>query len=99
MLVFPSLGEGFGLPALEAMACGLPVAAAREGALPEVLGGAGALFDPRDPRDIEATVLALLDDAPRRDLMRAAGLARAEAFTWAAAARRTLDAIEEVARA
>jgi glycosyltransferase involved in cell wall biosynthesis len=99
MLVFPSLAEGFGLPALEAMACGLPVAASGRGALPEVLGDAGAFFDPQDPHAIAETVSGLLADPRARQRMREKGLARAQAFTWAAAARRTLDLLLETARA
>jgi glycosyltransferase involved in cell wall biosynthesis len=83
-LVFPSLYEGFGLPPLEAMACGCPVAAADAGSLPEVVGDAAVLFDPRDPVSIAAGILEAL---ARADELRERGLARAAGFTWDATAR------------
>jgi glycosyltransferase involved in cell wall biosynthesis len=88
-LVFPSLYEGFGLPPLEAMACGCPVACSNAAALPETVGGAARLFDPYDPRAIAAAVLDVLGD-PRPWVER--GLARAEQFSWDATALGT-DAV------
>jgi glycosyltransferase involved in cell wall biosynthesis len=99
MLVLPSLGEGFGLPAVEAMACGLPVAASTAGSLPEVLGGAGALFDPNDPDHIAETIAGLLRDPVRRERLRQAGLERAKSFSWTAAADATWRVLDEAARA
>jgi glycosyltransferase involved in cell wall biosynthesis len=85
-LVFPSLYEGFGLPPLEAMACGCPVASSNSGALPEVVGDAALLFDPLDPDAIAAAILDLLaDPAPWRER----GLARAQLFSWDETARST----------
>ena len=94
-LVLPSLDEGFGLPALEAMAAGIPVVASTAGALPEVVGDAAVLFSPTDP-DALAYALSRLatDDAWALD-RGAAGLARARAFTWDAAARALGRAYEE----
>jgi glycosyltransferase involved in cell wall biosynthesis len=83
-LVFPSLYEGFGMPPLEAMACGCPVAASNVTAIPEVCGDAAVLFDPLDPESIANAVL----EADSRSLeLRAKGLAHAAGFTWEASAR------------
>jgi glycosyltransferase involved in cell wall biosynthesis len=83
-LVFPSLYEGFGLPPLEAMACGCPVAASNAGSLPEVVGDAAASFDPHEPESIAAGIVDALD---RADELGRLGLARACGFTWEATAR------------
>ena len=85
-LVFPSLYEGFGLPPLEAMACGCPVACSDAGALPEVVGDAARLFDPRDPRAIAAAVIDVLSD---REAWVERGLVRAARFSWEQTARAT----------
>jgi glycosyltransferase involved in cell wall biosynthesis len=83
-LVFPSLYEGFGLPPVEAMSCGCPVASSDAGSLPEVVGDAAVLFDPRDPEAIAAGISEALD---RADELRERGIARAAGFTWEATAR------------
>ncbi len=90
-LVFPSLYEGFGLPPLEAMASGCPVAAADSGALPEVCGDAAVLFDAEDPDSIADGVLRALQDS---DALVPRGLVRAEQFTW----QRSVDTHVEVYR-
>jgi glycosyltransferase involved in cell wall biosynthesis len=81
-LVFPSLYEGFGLPVLEAMARGVPVATSDRSSLPEVAGDAAILFDPTDVQAIAAAIERLLTDGAERDRLCAAGRARAAAFTW-----------------
>jgi glycosyltransferase involved in cell wall biosynthesis len=81
-LVLPSLYEGFGLPALEAMACGRPVLAARAGALPEVCGDAALYCEPRDPRDIAAGLRRLATDAGLAARLAAAGAEHARRFSW-----------------
>jgi glycosyltransferase involved in cell wall biosynthesis len=92
MLVVPSLDEGFGLPALEAMAAGVPVIASRRGALPEVVGDAGTLVDATDDVAFAAAMDALLADPQRRRTHADAGIARAREFRWADSASQLLAA-------
>ena len=96
-LVYPSRYEGFGLPLIEAMACGTPVIAARAGSIPEVLGDAGILLDPDDRRGWTEAIIAVVNDEALRARMRAAGKARAAGFTWARTARTTMDAYRRAA--
>lgn len=88
--VFPSLMEGFGLPVLEAMARGAPVACSRGGALGEVAGDAALLFDPHSEPEIAAAIERLLTDRGEAQRLRAAGRGRAAQFTWAATATGTM---------
>jgi glycosyltransferase involved in cell wall biosynthesis len=93
LLIFPSLLEGFGLPALEAMACGTPVIASRTTALPEVVGEAGILIDPLDIDDMRRAIERVLGDAELQRRMRARGLARARQFSWDSVTKRVYSAI------
>jgi glycosyltransferase involved in cell wall biosynthesis len=91
---FPSFYEGFGLPVLEAMTRGVPVACSDRASLPEVAGDAALLFDPADPASIASALERLLSDTGEADRLRAAGRARAASFTWARAAELTLASYE-----
>jgi glycosyltransferase involved in cell wall biosynthesis len=90
--VFPSFYEGFGIPLVEAMRCGLPVVASTRGAIPEVLGGAGLLFDVEDTRALAAHLAAVLSDGAMRARLGRASLARAAAFSWERTARAVVAA-------
>ena len=93
-LVYPSLYEGFGLPVLEAMACGTPVVTSATGATAEVAGGAAVLVD---PLDVDAIAGGIREAIERRGELRNAGLERAAEFTWEDAARRTVEVYREAA--
>ena len=94
-LVFPSLWEGFGLPVLEAMACGTPVIASNLSALPEVVGDAGLLVDPYDAAAIAAAMRDLLTDAGLWQQCRSASLARASQFSWAKTGQATIEVLQQ----
>jgi len=94
--VFPSFYEGFGLPILEAMACGRAVACSDTSAMPEVAERAGLLFDPRNPASIARAIADILFDSELRERMESRGLQRAAHFNWRKSARATLDVYREV---
>jgi glycosyltransferase involved in cell wall biosynthesis len=95
MLVLPSFSEGFGLPVVEAMACGLPVAVSHCGSLPEVAGSAAMMFDPHNPDEIAGVLGRLLANSDLRGALRYQGLQRVKRFSWNLAARRTMELFEE----
>jgi len=100
MLVVPSIYEGFGLPAAEAMSCGTPVISTTAGALPEVVGDAGILIPPGDTRAIVEAVTGLLDNENKRKLMGVSGKERvARLFNWDNAAKQTADYYREAIEA
>lgn len=95
--VFPSRYEGFGLPPLEAMACGTPVVAAETSSLPEVVGDAGFLVDPDDAVKMAGAILGILVQPELAEVLRQRGLAQAARFSWEKTARATLAVYERVA--
>jgi glycosyltransferase involved in cell wall biosynthesis len=88
VFVFPSLYEGFGMPIVEAQACGTPVVAAKAASLPEVLGDAGLLADPHAPADLAEAIARVLNEPALGRSLSQRGVARAQAFTWERCARR-----------
>jgi glycosyltransferase involved in cell wall biosynthesis len=93
----PSLYEGFGLPALEAMACGAPTLVSNTGSLPEVVGDSGILLDPHDPGAWAAALERVLSDPVEEAGLRAAGPVRAMQFSWHKAAIETWELYRKVA--
>ena len=96
LFVLPSLDEGFGLSALEAMACGTPVIASNAGALPETVGDAGLLFEPLRPDTLVAQMIRYLSDPDLRLLLKEKGLARANSFSWQRTAEIIWSTLNEI---
>ncbi|MFY9270941.1 MAG: glycosyltransferase family 1 protein [Candidatus Manganitrophaceae bacterium] len=96
LFVYPSLYEGFGLPPLEAMACGVPVMTSNVSSLPEVVGDAGIQVHPEDVEKMALEMQDLLTNAPRRRLLSTMGLGRSKHFTWEKCAAKTLEVYDRV---
>jgi glycosyltransferase involved in cell wall biosynthesis len=96
LLVYPSMHEGFGLPPLEAMAAGCPVAVSRVSSLPEVVGEAGRYFDPLEVEEIARTVLTVLESNDLRLRLSELGRRRSGEFSWKKAARATFALYKEL---
>jgi len=99
LFLYPSLRESFGIPILEAMACGTPVITSTTSSMPEVAGDAALLVDPFKPEEIAAAVLRLQNDPAERATLVARGLGRANKFSWGETARQVLHVYEQVAHA
>jgi glycosyltransferase involved in cell wall biosynthesis len=92
--VLPSLGEGFGITVLEAMSVGVPVVAANRGALPEVLGDAGALVEPDDPEAMASAIERMIDDRAFAAQCAAKGISRSRQFNWKHTAARVYESYQ-----
>ncbi len=96
VFVFPSLYEGFGIPPLEAMACGCPVVSSNVASLPEVVGDAGILIEPKNARKIADSVISLIENDQIRNMLIERGLRRAEKFSWQKSAEAALAVFEKM---
>ena len=97
IFVFPSTEESFGMPLVEAMACGAPIVASRSAATPEIAGDAALLCDAESPAALSHAILAVLDDATLRDDLQRRALTRARDFSWQDCARRTAAVLRAAA--
>jgi glycosyltransferase involved in cell wall biosynthesis len=96
MMVFPSLFEGFGIPLVEAMACGCPVLCSNVTSIPEVVGNAGVMFDPLSSEDMAQKIWAVWNDDRRLAELRALGTEQVKKFNWEETARKTVGVYEKV---
>jgi len=96
LFVFPSFGEGFGIPPLEAMACGIPVITSNTTAFPEVVGDAGIMINPWKNKELSEAMYAVLSDASLQSKMRSKGLERSKRFSWSQTAQKILGVYEEI---
>jgi glycosyltransferase involved in cell wall biosynthesis len=96
LVVLPSLYEGFGFPALEAMACGTPAVVSSAGALPEIVGEAAIIFDPTNSEELAQAILGILDDSNKRSHVIEKGKVRASRFSWETTGKQTLTIYEKV---
>jgi glycosyltransferase involved in cell wall biosynthesis len=96
VMVYPSLYEGFGLPPLEAMACGCPVVTSRVSSIPEVVGEAAVKVDPLDEEELAGALRTVLRDRGARKIMREEGLERAARFSWERTAKMTAELYRRV---
>lgn len=99
LFVHPSFYEGFGLPLIEAMACGCPVVSSNGGAVPEIVDDAALLIDPNSPHEMSEAILRVLTESDLRQMLISKGLCRAKGFSWETCARKTLAVIESVGAA
>ncbi|HAR63787.1 MAG TPA: hypothetical protein DF296_00095 [Candidatus Margulisbacteria bacterium] len=94
LFIYPSLFEGFGIPVIEAMASGIPVACSNTSSLPEIVEDAALLFDPLDCNDIAEKIIAAINDEATRSMLMEKGLEQAKRYTWQAAAKKILTLLE-----
>jgi glycosyltransferase involved in cell wall biosynthesis len=98
IFIFPSLYEGFGLPLLEAMACGVPVISSRASCLPEIGGDGAVYFSPGNAQELADKVLEIINNISLRNSMIEKGLKRSERFSWETMAEKTLSIYEDLSR-
>ncbi len=98
VFVFPSIYEGFGMPPLEAMACGTPVVTSNTSSLPEVVGDAGLMVSPTDTDALADALMRMLQDEALRQACRERGIQRAQSFSWKVTAQKTRNVYEQVAK-
>jgi alpha-1,3-rhamnosyl/mannosyltransferase len=96
VFVYPSFYEGFGLPVIEAMACGIPVIASKTSSFPEIVDGAGILINPYDPNELKEAIMQALEDSQIRRELSEKGLKRAKLFSWKKCASETLTIYEKI---